>query len=89
MLPQCLPWLDEASRADRCLVGPDDHCLFFGKYRARTGWRGGAVNDLILDFKRRPEEIARSDRAHVLRYFNERALVEVAQALRPSSVRPP
>ncbi|HTT00633.1 MAG TPA: hypothetical protein VMG11_00980 [Steroidobacteraceae bacterium] len=82
MLLQRLLWLDERNRAAHRLLRPDDHCLYFGEYRPRSGWRGGPMNDLILDFKRRPEDIALSGRTHALSYFKERAIAQIAQALR-------
>ena len=46
------------------------------------GWREGAFNNLILDFKRRPSRIRASSHAAAVREFKECAIETVAGALR-------
>lgn len=75
-------WIDETSRGDHWLLAPDDHCLFLGEYLPGRGWRAGAFNNLILDFKRRPSRIRASSHAAAVREFKECAIETVAGALR-------
>jgi predicted amidophosphoribosyltransferase len=80
--PDRLKWIDEASRPEHWALGRDDHCLFFGEYFPGGGWRAGATNDLVLDFKRTPASIRASPHPAALRYFKRRAIESVADALR-------
>lgn len=81
MLPERLTWLDAAQRSDHRFVRPADHCLYFGEFHAGGGWRASPTNDLIIDFKRSPGEIAASARSHLVQRFKERAVATVAAAL--------
>jgi hypothetical protein len=77
-----LRWIDETSRGEHRFLTPADHCLYFGEFRSGAGFRGGVVNQLIIDFKRGPAEIGASARASALRYYKERALWRIADGLR-------
>jgi hypothetical protein len=79
-----LRWLDEVSRKEHWVLGPDDHCLFLGEYLPGGGWAAGATNSLVLDFKRAPSRIGESPHAAALRYFKQRAIDAVARTLRRS-----
>lgn len=80
--PDRLKWIDEASRPEHWALDRDDHCLFLGEYLPGGGWRAGATNGLVLDFKRTPASIRASPHAAALRYFKYRAVESVARALR-------
>lgn len=82
MFPERLTWLDEARRGDHRFLGPADHCLYFGEFRAGGGWAASPTNDLVIDFKRSPSDIAASRKSYIVQCFKERALVTVAGALR-------
>ncbi len=75
-------WIDESSRREHWLLEPDDHCLFLGEYLPGGGWAAGAVNSLVLDFKRAPSRIRASPHAATVRLFKELAIETVARALR-------
>lgn len=75
-------WIDETSRSDHWLLARDDHCLFLGEYLPGRGWDAGALNSLVLDFKRAPSRIRASPHAAVVRQFKERAIDTIARALR-------
>ena len=77
-----LAWIDETSRADHWLLAHDDHCLFLGEYLPGRGWAAGALNSLLLDFKRAPSRIRASPHAAAVRQFKELAIETVARALR-------
>ncbi len=85
--PERLRWIDEDTRADHGLLLPSDHCLYFGEFRAQGGWTAGAMNDLIVDFKRSPSRIAASARARAVQHFKDRAIATVACALRRQFAR--
>jgi hypothetical protein len=82
LFPERLRWLDETQRGDHRFLGPTDHCLYFGDFHAGGGWAAGTTNDLIIDFKRSPSDIAASSKSHVVQRFKDRALATVAAALR-------
>jgi len=86
-LPERWRWIDERTRADHRFLRPEDHCLYFGEYRARCGWRGGPINDLIADFKRSPARIRESAHAPSVERFKERAIRSVARARRTGFAR--
>lgn len=75
-------WIDETSRRDHWSLARDDHCLFLGEYVPGGGWAAGALNSLILDFKRAPSRIGASPHAPTVRHFKELAIATVARALR-------
>ena len=87
MLPDRLTWNDAAARRDHRYLGPNDHCLYFGEFLAGSGWRAGAINDLISDFKRSPSAIAASASALAVQHFKDRAIAMVARALRRQFAR--
>jgi predicted amidophosphoribosyltransferase len=82
LFPERLTWLDEVRRGDHRFLGPTDHCLYFGEFHAGGGWTASPTNDLIIDFKRSPSDIAASAKSHIVQRFKERALATVAGALR-------
>jgi predicted amidophosphoribosyltransferase len=82
LFPERLIWVDATSRRDHRFLRLTDHCLYFGEFHAGGGWTAGATNDLIIDFKRSPSDIAASLRSQAVRRFKERAIKRVAQALR-------
>jgi predicted amidophosphoribosyltransferase len=82
LFPERLIWIDDAGRRDHRFLRPTDHCLYFGEFYARGGWTAGLTNDLIIDFKRPPSEIAASRQSQAVQRFKERAITTVAQALR-------
>jgi len=75
-------WIDERSRRDHWLLERDDHCLFLGEYVPGGGWAAGALNSLVLDFKRAPSRIGASPHAAAVHEFKELAIATVARALR-------
>ncbi|HTV52161.1 MAG TPA: hypothetical protein VME21_13315 [Steroidobacteraceae bacterium] len=82
MLPERLRWIDERCRREHRFLARTDHCLYFGQFRAHCGREGGALNRLILDYKRSPGEIARSAGGLGLRRAKERAVDTIARGLR-------
>lgn len=82
MLPDRLTKIDETTRDQHHFLDPDDHCYFFGDFHSRKGWSFGETNQLIANFKRRPEEIRASPKARELHYYKEQAIRDVAAALR-------
>jgi hypothetical protein len=82
LLPERLTWIDAVARRDHRFLGPSDHCLYFGEFIAGGGWQAGPTNDLVIDFKRAPSEIASSPRALAVQRFKDRAVATVAHALR-------
>lgn len=75
-------WIDETNRSEHWMLALDDHCLYLGDYVPGGGWASGALNSLVLDFKRTPSRIRASPHGAVLRRFKENAIDTVAQALR-------
>jgi predicted amidophosphoribosyltransferase len=75
-------WIDETSRRDHWSLERDDHCLFLGEYVPGGRWASGALNSLVLDFKRAPSCIGASPHAATVRHFKELAIATVARALR-------
>lgn len=82
MLPKRLTWIDETYRQEYHFLQADDRCLFYGDFHSGQGWSGGATNQLISNFKKKPSEIARSLNASKLQYYKDKAIAEVADALR-------
>ena len=82
MFSERLTWVDAATRRDHRFLRSTDHCLYFGEFYAGGGWAAGPTNDLIIDFKRSPSEIAASSKSQAVQRFKERAIATVAQALR-------
>ena len=82
MLLERLRWIDEGCRGEHRFLTPADHCLYFGEFRAHQGLHAGALNRLILDYKRNPAEIARSGCRGTLRLRKQRAIELIARRLR-------
>ena len=82
VLPERLRWVNERTRGEHRFLTVADHCLYFGEFSARGGWAAGATNQLIVDYKRTPLEIAASVRARALRFYKERAVRDIAIRLR-------
>ena len=82
MLPDRLTKIDETTRDQYHFLDPADDCYFFGDFHSGKGWSYGDTNQLIKNFKRRPEEIRASAKATQLQYYNDKAINEVASALR-------
>jgi len=75
-------WIDETTRREHWGLAPDDHCLFLGEYLPGGGWAAGALNDLVLNFKRAPSRILASSHSAAVRGFKALAIESVALALR-------
>ena len=86
-LPEQLTWIDDVNRGDHSFLTKEDRCAFFGELQASTGWGGGATNQLIANFKRSPAQIGREPCGERLRRHRERAINEVAAALRSQFTR--
>lgn len=56
--------------------------MFFGDFHSGKGWSAGDTNQLIKNFKRTPEEIRASPNSSKLQYYKDKAVSEVAAALR-------
>jgi len=81
-LPARLTWIDDTNRRDHSFLAEEDRCAFFGELQASTGWGGGATNQLIANYKRSPAQIGHEPSGERLRRHRERAINEVAAALR-------
>jgi hypothetical protein len=86
-LPERLTWIDDANRSEHSFLIREDRCAFFGELQASTGWGGGATNQLIANFKRSPAQIGHEPGGERLRRHRERAINEVAAALRSQFTR--
>jgi hypothetical protein len=82
LLPDRLTKIDETNRDQYYFLGPDDRCYFFGDFFSGKGWKGGDTNQLIKNFKRTPEEIRTSAKATQLQFYKDKAITEIASALR-------
>ncbi len=82
MLPERLTWIDETNRGQYYFLDPEDRCLFFSDFFSKRGWSAGYTNQLIKNYKRTPGEIAASGKAAALQYYKNKAIADVAAALR-------
>jgi hypothetical protein len=81
LLPDRLTKIDETNRHQYYFLGADDRCYFFADFFSGKGWRGGATNQLVKNFKRPPEEIRTSVKAQQLLFYKDKAINEIAAAL--------
>lgn len=79
MLPNRLTKIDETSCSVHTYLSPDDGCYYFGEFFAGKGFRGGETNQLVLNFKIKPSQIALNPRRSI---YKVRAIQEIASALR-------
>jgi hypothetical protein len=82
LLPERLTWIDETNRDQYHFLEADDRCLFFGDFYGGKNWTAGETNQPIKNYKRPPDEIAASSKAGQLQYYKNKAVGEVAAALR-------
>lgn len=82
MLPDRLTWIDETNRGQYHFLDPGDRCLFFSDFFGGQGWSAGYTNQLIKNYKRTPSEIAASPKPGAFHYYKDRAIAQVAAALR-------
>jgi hypothetical protein len=81
-LPGRLSVIDAGVRGEYSFLTGEDRCLFFGEFRAGTGWSGGSTNDLIADFKRTRSQLASLALGQRLRRHRERAIAAISTNLR-------
>jgi hypothetical protein len=82
LLPDRLTWIDDTNRDQHFFLEATDRCLFFSDFFGGRDWSAGYTNQLIKNYKRTPPEIAASASTKRLHYYKERAVNEVASALR-------
>lgn len=79
MLPQRLSIVDNLTRPDHCHLDEGDYCYYIGEYTARRGFSFSPTNQLIYNFKKKPD---RRDRPE-WRYKLD-AIREIGAAFRSS-----
>ncbi|MFC4314984.1 hypothetical protein ACFPN2_38355 [Steroidobacter flavus] len=82
MLSKPWTWIDERSRREHQYLAETDRCLFRGEFSVGGGASGCATRQLLANFKRKPTEITRGPNVLQLQGDKERAIAEVAIALR-------
>jgi hypothetical protein len=82
LLPDRLTWVDETNRQAYFFLQEDDRCLFFGEFNKGLSWSGGPTNQLIMNYKRTPQEITSSPNGSKLQYYKDKAINEIAVGLR-------
>jgi hypothetical protein len=73
--PKRLTEVDELTRPDHCYLSPQDRCVYFGEYSARSGYQAGATNQLIFNFKKGMDRKGKAEWR-----YKERSITESAQA---------
>jgi hypothetical protein len=74
--------IDDSNRCEHSFLTPPDRCLFLGDFHSCAGWAGGAINQLIANFKRPRRQIEREPIGERLRRHREHAVGTISAALR-------
>lgn len=74
--------MDETNREQHHFLEAADRCMFFGDFFGGKDWSAGYTNQLIKNYKHTPQEIAASARPKRLQHHKDRAISEIAAALR-------
>jgi hypothetical protein len=80
-LPSRLTAIDETTRADHYYLAEGDWCFCFGEYFADQGWGHSPTNQLIFNYKCKPNE--KSARL----YWKEQAIATIAAGLKGAIAR--
>ncbi len=74
--------IDDSNRDRHHFLSDDDRCVYFGEFFSNKTYKASATNQLIKNFKRTPSEISASPNARQLQYYKDKAINEIAVALR-------
>ena len=81
--PTRLTKVDATTLNDHCHLTEQDACYFLGEYTARTGFRGGVTNDLIINLKKGVDRRGKPGWE-----YKERAIQQAATAFRDALPQP-
>jgi hypothetical protein len=82
ILPERLSRIDATTRSHHHYLDEDDECLYFGEFFNRKDWSAGAINHLVMDYKKSPARIASHPRRERLLNYKSVAIWIIAAGLR-------